>query len=53
MVTVATQIRQLGGGTYVTVVSKQQLQQMLSKDTKPTAGMDSILARRRARLARG
>lgn len=33
-------------GHYVTEVSKEQLEQMLSKDTEPTPGLDTILKRR-------
>lgn len=49
----ATKTKQASGGAYVTVVSPEQLGRMLSAETKPTSGMDSILARRRARLAHG
>lgn len=49
----ATETKQASGGAYVTVVSHEQLCRMLSAETKPTAGMDCILERRRERIARG
>ena len=38
---------------YLTVVTTEQLAEMVESDTEPTRGLDTILKRRHDRLARG
>lgn len=48
----ATKMKPESAG-YVTVVTTEQLAEMVKSDTEPTRGLDAILKRRHDRLARG